>query len=95
MATTVPHSAPAAPATAPDSVIRRGDLADFRALAERIDVNGPRYTSYPTADRFHVGFGEDAYRSALDDCRAAGADAPLSLYLHIPFCENIRSGAHV
>lgn len=82
MATTVPHSAT-------DSVIRRGDLADFRALAERIDVNGPRYTSYPTADRFHAGFGEDAYLAALDDCRAGGADAPLSLYLHIPFCENI------
>ncbi|QQE06825.1 oxygen-independent coproporphyrinogen III oxidase [Cupriavidus sp. ISTL7] len=98
MVTTVPHFArkaaaevarDTAPPAAAHSVIRRGDLADFRALAERIDVNGPRYTSYPTADRFRAGFGEDAYLAALDDCRAAGAGAPLSLYLHIPFCENI------
>lgn len=68
---------------------QRHDLADFRALAERIDINGPRYTSYPTADRFDSGFDHAAYLGALDDCRAAGADAPLSLYLHIPFCENI------
>ncbi len=98
MAPTVPHStseavpevpAEAAPPAAQHAAIRRGDLADFRALAERIDVNGPRYTSYPTADRFDAGFGDEAYLSALDDCRAGGADAPLSLYLHIPFCENI------
>lgn len=68
---------------------QRHDLADFRALAERIDINGPRYTSYPTADRFHTGFDHGDYLDALDDCRAAGAGAPLSLYLHIPFCENI------
>ncbi|MCA7084719.1 oxygen-independent coproporphyrinogen III oxidase [Cupriavidus sp. DB3] len=102
MATTVPHFAsevaseavPEVPAEAASpaaqhAAIRRGDLADFRALAERIDVNGPRYTSYPTADRFDAGFGDEAYLSALDDCRAGGAAAPLSLYLHIPFCENI------
>ncbi len=102
MATTVPHFAsevaseavPEVPAEAASpaaqhAAIRRGDLADFRALAERIDVNGPRYTSYPTADRFDAGFGDEGYLSALDDCRAGGAAAPLSLYLHIPFCENI------
>jgi len=68
--------------------IDRRALADFRALAGRIDGNGPRYTSYPTADRFHPGLGESGYVDALAACRA-NAPAPLSLYLHIPFCENI------
>lgn len=66
-----------------------GDLAGFRTLAQRFDINGPRYTSYPTADRFHDGVNDAAYLAALDDCRERGAGAPLSLYLHIPFCENI------
>jgi len=66
----------------------RRALADFRSLAGRIDGNGPRYTSYPTADRFHAEVGDAGYLRALDACRA-DAPAPLSLYLHIPFCENI------
>lgn len=66
----------------------RAALADFRALAGRIDGNGPRYTSYPTADRFTAGYPAEAYLAALADCRRQ-APAPLSLYLHIPFCDNI------
>ncbi|MBY4897632.1 oxygen-independent coproporphyrinogen III oxidase [Cupriavidus sp. AU9028] len=66
----------------------RAALPDFRALAARIDTNGPRYTSYPTADRFRADFGQVQYRDALRDCARNGA-APLSLYLHVPFCENI------
>jgi oxygen-independent coproporphyrinogen-3 oxidase len=52
------------------------------ALVSRYDTRGPRYTSYPTADRFHPGFGAGEHQRALRT-RAA---APLSLYLHIPFC---------
>nr|WP_116319993.1 oxygen-independent coproporphyrinogen III oxidase [Cupriavidus sp. P-10] len=66
----------------------RRALSDFRALAGRIDGNGPRYTSYPTADRFHNTPDLSLYHDALAACRA-DAPAPLSLYLHIPFCENI------
>ncbi len=57
------------------------------ALMRRHDRSGPRYTSYPTADRFHEGFGEPAYRAAA--ARAAEAAAPLSLYVHIPFCDTL------
>lgn len=59
-------------------------LADIfdTALIARYDTRGPRYTSYPTADRFHPGFGAGEHQRALRT-RAA---APLSLYLHIPFC---------
>jgi oxygen-independent coproporphyrinogen-3 oxidase len=66
----------------------RADLADFRALAPRIDINGPRYTSYPSADRFHGGFGQDDYLAALAACATRGSE-PLSLYLHIPFCDDV------
>ena len=55
-------------------------------LLARYDRPGPRYTSYPTAPHFHEGFGEESYRGRL--IAAAGRpDEPLSMYLHIPFCE--------
>lgn len=55
----------------------------------RFDTPGPRYTSYPTADRFAVDFrARDAVR-ALADNRASNAGTPLSLYVHIPFCEQL------
>jgi oxygen-independent coproporphyrinogen-3 oxidase len=56
-------------------------------LLKRFDINGPRYTSYPTADRFHDQFGEQDYKDAL--VRVAQAKKPLSLYVHLPFCPNI------
>ncbi len=58
-------------------------------LMRRHDRSGPRYTSYPTADRFHEGFGEADYRAAGARSRQAGAAAPLSLYVHIPFCDTL------
>ena len=60
-------------------------------LLQRYDVNGPRYTSYPTADRFVEAFTEADYAQALAQ-RHAGPAAmalPLSLYIHIPFCESL------
>ena len=58
-------------------------------LLRRYDVAGPRYTSYPTADRFVEAFGETDYVQALEQRREGVAVKayPLSLYLHIPFCE--------
>lgn len=58
------------------------------ALLRRFDVPGPRYTSYPTADRFVDTFTVDDYRRALEQ-RMRGTASPLSLYVHIPFCESI------
>lgn len=60
-------------------------------LLRRFDVPGPRYTSYPTADRFVDAFGAGEYRHALLQRREGpGAmNAPLSLYVHIPFCESL------
>ncbi|MCJ8191284.1 oxygen-independent coproporphyrinogen III oxidase [Sphingomicrobium aestuariivivum] len=46
----------------------------------------PRYTSYPTAAEFHDGIGPDDQARALGRVRE---HAPVSLYVHIPFCEKI------
>lgn len=59
-------------------------------LLSRYDVPGPRYTSYPTADRFVEAFGERDYSLALKQRKiAAAARQPISLYVHIPFCESL------
>ncbi len=54
---------------------------------QRFDRPGPRYTSYPTAVEFHDGVGEGEYRAMLAEVDRL-ADTPLSLYVHIPFCEH-------
>jgi oxygen-independent coproporphyrinogen III oxidase len=51
----------------------------------RFDRPGPRYTSYPTAVEFHDGFTPQRYLQKLDEA-ALQPDAPLSLYVHLPFC---------
>ena len=60
-------------------------------LLRRFDVPGPRYTSYPTADRFVEAFTEADFSQALAQRRhgAAAMSMPLSLYVHIPFCESL------
>jgi oxygen-independent coproporphyrinogen-3 oxidase len=55
-------------------------------LLRKYDRPGPRYTSYPTAVEFHAGFDEGAYRQRLAEA-ASRPEEPLSLYLHLPFCE--------
>ena len=56
-------------------------------LLQKFDINGPRYTSYPSADRFHSDFSEQDYVDALQ--RVAKLKEPMSLYFHLPFCPNI------
>jgi oxygen-independent coproporphyrinogen-3 oxidase len=55
-------------------------------LVRRYDRPGPRYTSYPTAVQFHDGFREAEYRAAAAATNGASPPAPLSLYVHVPFC---------
>jgi len=57
------------------------------ALLARLDRPGPRYTSYPTADRFDVGLDRrDASRAWQANRDTA---TPLALYVHLPFCESV------
>ena len=68
-------------------------LADAPQLSEALlrkhDVAGPRYTSYPTADRFVSAFGPEQYRQALVQRATSGTRQALSVYVHIPFCEQV------
>jgi oxygen-independent coproporphyrinogen III oxidase len=47
---------------------------------------GPRYTSYPTAPQFHAGYTAGDHLAAV---AAGGAEVPLSLYVHLPFCKSV------
>jgi oxygen-independent coproporphyrinogen-3 oxidase len=58
-------------------------------LIRKYDVSGPRYTSYPTADRFVEAFGEAQLRQWLAKRNIGGISQPLSVYVHLPFCENV------
>ncbi len=58
-------------------------------LLQRFDVNGPRYTSYPTADRFVEAFTADDYAQALQQRANQATALPLSVYVHVPFCESL------
>jgi oxygen-independent coproporphyrinogen III oxidase len=58
-------------------------------LIRRLDKNGPRYTSYPTADRFVDTFNAESYRKWVAKREVGGSDRPLSLYIHIPFCNTL------
>ncbi|MFA5940797.1 MAG: oxygen-independent coproporphyrinogen III oxidase [Sinimarinibacterium sp.] len=53
-------------------------------LIRRYGGPAPRYTSYPTALQFTPQFGEDDLRRAVE----TSGDEPLSVYLHVPFCNS-------
>jgi oxygen-independent coproporphyrinogen-3 oxidase len=59
-------------------------------IIRKYSTAGPRYTSYPTADRFTTDFGYGSYLEALAGLKMrGGARGPLSLYVHIPFCDTV------
>ena len=65
------------------------DLVIDPVLIRKYDVSGPRYTSYPTADRFVEAFGEAQYRQWLAKRNIGGITQPLSAYFHLPFCNTL------
>ncbi len=65
---------------------RRAREDKLTDVAELFAARVPRYTSYPTAPHFHEGIGEVAYRAWLG---ALDPGSPLSLYVHIPFCDTL------
>jgi oxygen-independent coproporphyrinogen III oxidase len=54
-------------------------------LLKRFDLYGPRYTSYPTADRFSGAVGAAQFADALD----AASGRATSVYVHVPFCRSL------
>ncbi len=65
------------------------DIELSEALVRRFDVSGPRYTSYPTADRFNTRFVEASYIDHLQARANKTNNPPLSIYVHLPFCESL------
>ena len=59
------------------------------ALLHKYNVAGPRYTSYPPAPSWSEAFGPADYEALIAESNAAAEPAPLSLYLHLPFCEKL------
>lgn len=58
----------------------------WRYLPNLLERPVPRYTSFPTAAEFGESVGHEDMAAAL---AALPADAPVSLYLHIPYCHQI------
>ena len=65
------------------------ELVIDTALIRKHDRPGPRYTSYPTADRFVEAFDRKAYANWLGKRNIGGVNLALSLYVHLPFCNTI------
>ncbi len=72
------------PVHAPVTPSHREDIA----LVEKYSCEGPRYTSYPTLPQFRKDFPREEYFNFRRNCGDHNS-APLSLYIHLPFCEDI------
>ncbi len=57
-------------------------------LVRKYDVPGPRYTSYPTAPHFSAACDRQSLLAEIAEDNQ-DASLPLSLYVHIPFCESL------
>lgn len=68
-----------------------GNLEFDPGLIRRLATPGPRYTCYPTADHFNDGFAYRDYLLAVAGRRTQGSAHPLSVYVHIPFCDTACS----
>jgi oxygen-independent coproporphyrinogen III oxidase len=65
----------------------RDELRVSEEFLARYNRPGPRYTSYPTAPVWNDAFGPDDLERV--HAEADRAQAPVSLYMHIPFCESL------
>lgn len=54
-------------------------------LLNKYNINGPRYTSYPTALEFNSEFDDQAFTLAVEN----SPTKDLSLYVHVPFCHSL------
>ena len=58
-------------------------------ILDRYNVAGPRYTSYPTAPEWMDSFGPPDYEEALRQSNETIPARPLSIYMHLPFCDRL------
>ncbi len=71
--------------TKSDSGLEIGQVSDL--LIEKYNKPGPRYTSYPTAPLWREDFGPKDFEAYC--ARADARATPVSLYMHLPFCESL------
>lgn len=71
------------------TIIPSADIELSEELIRKFDKSGPRYTSYPTADRFHAGFTDQSQLGYLAQRAGRAVNPPLSIYVHLPFCESL------
>jgi oxygen-independent coproporphyrinogen-3 oxidase len=68
---------------------RPAGIIEFdRGLLQKYDRAGPRYTSYPPANRLTEAFTSSDYQATIARRNAGSRIAPLSLYFHLPFCRS-------
>jgi len=65
----------------------RGELRVSEEFLAKYNRPGPRYTSYPTAPIWNDAFGPADLEAVHEEANRAGS--PVSLYMHIPFCESL------
>src|ERR1700720_1611884 len=65
----------------------RGELRVSEEFLARYNRPGPRYTSYPTAPVWNDAFGPADLEAV--HAEADAAKTPVSLYMHLPFCESL------
>ncbi|MEK8089705.1 oxygen-independent coproporphyrinogen III oxidase [Thermithiobacillus plumbiphilus] len=58
-------------------------------LIRKYDREGPRYTSYPTAPQFQADFDAATLEQIIAATNAENPRRPLSLYVHVPFCDTV------
>jgi oxygen-independent coproporphyrinogen-3 oxidase len=58
-------------------------------ILDRYNVAGPRYTSYPTAPEWLDSFGPSDYEQVLQQSNEEHPIRPLSIYMHLPFCDRL------
>lgn len=72
-----------------DLTYREGVMSDIFNLTSKLlnkyNINGPRYTSYPTALEFNTEFGNAEFEVAVEQSNCQD----LSLYVHVPFCHSL------
>ncbi|MGB8459034.1 MAG: oxygen-independent coproporphyrinogen III oxidase, partial [Candidatus Acidiferrum sp.] len=65
----------------------RDELRVSEEFLARYNRPGPRYTSYPTAPVWNDSFGPADLEKVHEEANLA--KSPVSLYMHIPFCESL------
>ena len=65
------------------------DITQNPKLLEKFSESGPYYTNYPTHGNLSNQLHHAAYVESLKDFFSKNSDAPIHLYIHIPFCAKL------